>query len=143
MQLSLQLERWSKKACRWKAMSGAHAYVHHVRCLWRTEKEVRCLLWMSVRSELQLQELQLGGESVGQECPVDDEELAMLCCKGGVLVRKLTCLLLHFAKKLSDEGLRTLAEAGCGSMLASLTLCGVCSCGHLHSTMWWWSQDDG
>ena len=86
-------------------------------------KEKRILLWKQIQPELQLQELELGGEYWGTLCGVDDEEFSILFPphQHGNL-RGLKKLLLYRLDKLSDSGLRTLAEAGCGAQLSTLHL---------------------
>mgnify|MGYP007113772047 FL=1 len=95
-----------------------------VRCLWRMRREKRVLLWQELQPQLQLRELGLGGESgyKGTKCPVDDEELAIVCPKGSL--HALQQLYLHAADRVTDSGLQALASAGCGAQLTSLTLSG-------------------
>ena len=80
------------------------------------------LVWEESKPQLQLRELGLGGQWYGVRCPVDDEELAILCPKGSL--HELQQLLLHAADRVTDSGLQTLASAGCGAQLTSLALWG-------------------
>ena len=99
------------------------AEAHHVRCLWRMGREMRIRLWEELQPGLHLEELGLGGEDAGTWCSVDDEELAILSPTRSL--RWLRDLCLDCANKLTDIGLRKLAEAGCGTNLTSLTLSGM------------------
>ena len=94
----------------------------HVRCLWTLSKGKRILLWKELQPQLQLQELGLGGEWYGTKCPVDDEELAILFPKDSL--HELQQLYLHAACRVTDSGLSSLASAGCGAQVTSLTLRG-------------------
>ena len=79
------------------------------------------LLWKELQPQLQLRELRLGrGEWYRVKCPVDDEELAILCPKGSA--HKLQQLHLHAADRVTDSGLQALAYARCGAQMTSLTL---------------------
>ena len=95
-----------------------------VCCLWRMNREKRVLVWEELQPQLQLCELELGGETgfMGTKCPVDDEELAVLCPKGSL--HQLQRINLHAANRVTDSGLEALASAGCGAQLTSLTLLG-------------------
>ena len=96
----------------------------NVRSLWRMDKERRIGLWKELQPQLQLHQLRLGGVLVGDQCPVDAEELAILCPLPDSL-QELRELFLNAAGKLTDSGLKALASAGCGAQLTSLTLGGV------------------
>ena len=80
------------------------------------------LLWEEVKGELQLEELGLSGESHwrGTKCPVDVDELALLCPEGSL--RCLKALILKDASALGDASVEYLASAGCGAQLTSLSL---------------------
>ena len=116
MQLSLVAEVLDDRTRRYEKTVDAP----QVRCLWRMNREKRVLLWEELQPQLQLRELELGGEWYGVKCPVDDEELAILCHKGSL--HELQQLLLHAADRVTDSGLQALASAGCGAQLTSLTL---------------------
>ena len=118
LQLSLVVEAWDDQTRWYKKTADAT----QVLCLWRMSREKRVLLWKKLQPQLQLRELGLGGESgfMGTKCPVDDEELAILCPKGSL--HKLQRLLLQAADRVTDSGLRVLASAGCGAQLTSLPL---------------------
>ena len=111
-------EVWNDQA-RW-LITTAEAL--QVSWLWRMSKEKRVLLWEELQPQLHLRELELGGGSGFMEtkCPVDDEELAVLCPKGSL--HELQRLYLHAANRVTDSGLQVLASARCGAQLTSLTL---------------------
>ena len=87
-------------------------------------RQKRVQLWEELLPQLQLRELGLGGESghKGTKCPVDDEELAILCPQ--VSLHEVQQLLLHATDRVTNSGLRVLVSAGCGAQLTSLTLWG-------------------
>ena len=118
MQLSLVAELWNAQ----KMDMEKSADAPHVLCLWAMSKEKRMLLWKELQPQLQLRELELGGEWFKRSCPVDDEELTILCPEG--CLHDLQRLFLHHADRVTDCGLRTLVLAGCGAQLKSLTLSG-------------------
>lgn len=76
-------------------------------------------LWNAGAGEVRLDELALGGEIKGTKCPVEDEELRILC-RGNF--SQLHTLILHYATQLTDLGLCELANTLCGAPLTSLTL---------------------
>ena len=116
MQLSLVAELFNDTTLKFEKTANAP----QVLCLWRMSKEKRVLLWKELKPQLQLRELELGGEWNGVRCPVDDEELEILCPKSSLY--ELQQLLLHAAGRVTDCGLQALASAGCGAQLTSLTL---------------------
>ena len=118
VQLSLVAEVWDDQ-CRWYTTT---AHAPRILCLWRMSREKRVLLWEELQPQLQLRELGLGGEWDGVRCPVDDKEFTILCPKGSL--HELQQLVLHAADRVTNTGLQTLASAGCGTQLTSLTLWG-------------------
>ena len=114
--LMAELEVWNVQTCDFEKTADAP----RVRCLWTMGKEKRLLLGEELQPHLQLRDLGLGGEWHGVRCPVDDEELTLLCPKGSV--HELQQLCLYAADRVTDSGLQTIASGGCGTQLTSLTL---------------------
>lgn len=119
MQLSWMMEVWDEKTL--ETTKTPHA--PRVRCLWRWNKGKRMAWLEELQHQLQLQVLKLGGRRNGIKCPVDDEELVVLCPSGSL--HGLERLCLCSANKLTDVGLQVLAVAGCSSQLTSLHLQGL------------------
>ena len=106
-----------------------------MRTLWGLDRDRRERLWHArghgVQQQAVVEELELGGEQCGCECPVDVEELwLMLLTTVSSAGRTdtlchLRCLSLWCCgSQVDDHFLGALAAAGCGVSLTSLTLCG-------------------
>ena len=96
----------------------------HVRSLWKMSKEKRIQVWKELQPQMQLHELELGGDREwdGVKCPVDGEELAVLCPQGSL--EELQQLVLQDTTRVTDDGFCVLVSAGCGVQLTSLLLSG-------------------
>mgnify|MGYP001069737295 CR=1 FL=1 len=114
--LFLVAEMWSDETRKFEKTPDAP----YVLCLWRMTKANRALLWKELQPQLWFQELGLGGEQFGSSCPVDDEELVILCPEGSLL--DLQQLYLRVTDRVTDSGLNALALGGLGAQLTSLTL---------------------
>lgn len=97
-------------------------------------RDDRVRVWEALGRYEALEVLDVGGDALYRDtCPMDCEELDLLLPEGlsdcssssRPCLAGLRVLYLHFVLKMDDAWLRTLARAGCGSSLASLTLWGV------------------
>ena len=95
-----------------------------LRSLWGMSKERRMELWRELQPKLHLEEVVLHGGSLEDECPMEDEEFAVLFPSGSL--SSLRSLHLCNVAKLTDRGFATLAQAGCGKSLTSLRVDGRC-----------------
>lgn len=80
-------------------------------------------LWRELQPKLHLEEVVLHGGSLEDECPMEDEEFAVLFPSGSL--SSLRSLHLCNVAKLTDRGFATLAQAGCGKSLTSLRVDGL------------------
>ena len=153
--LSLLVEKWDGDAGVWKKSSEEQQ--KHLRCLWGMTREQRMQeLWVVVQPDLRMhvRELEVGGEWCPASCPMHDQEMAALFPLGSLGC--LEHLFLHCLSSLSDDGMRILANAGCGTQLTSLTLSrlkqltdhGLCAlaetgCGPMLTSLSLWSLTEG
>lgn len=118
LQLALCVWCWDAEAG--KEVENPHA--DHVHVLWRMGRDKRMQVWRGRGRFEEVVELELGGWG-GCECPMDAKELLVLLPEGrGALAGLRNLFLRDCAVQVSDRLLRTLASAGCGESLTSLTL---------------------
>ena len=118
MQLSLTMELWDHVSRKWKTIPDAH-HIHRVLSM---KKEHRILLWRMLCPGVCWEKVQMGGQSLGPKCRVEDDDFATLCATGSM--EGVKHLLLHCMDRVTDQCFLSLAQAGCGTQLTSLFLSG-------------------
>ena len=98
----------------------------HVRTLWRMDRDKRVRVWRNLEPFDKLEVLELGGEFEGIKCPLEPDELSLLLPNGSHPLADVHELRLYHGMSEwgGGEWLCSLADAGCGANLTSLTLWG-------------------
>ena len=117
--LSLTMELWDHVSRKWKTIPDAH-HIHRVLSM---KKEHRILLWRMLCPGVCWEKVQMGGQSLGPKCRVEDDDFATLCATGSM--EGVKHLLLHCMDRVTDQCFLSLAQAGCGTQLTSLFLSGL------------------